>query len=141
MDNKEEKIEEIKEVLQKCKLEEDLNYKINKNKDKMSESFKAYILSFIPYFIMLFFGGSKVGGFTFFGEYSTLYGWDAMMWRLIFFYSPIFLGLFIFQLIYTIIKYKTFTKKEKTISKIIIILLIVTILVFYYSDIYNNLYG
>ena len=85
-------------------LKENSNYEINKNKDKMSESFKAYILSFIPYFIMLFFDGSEVGGFTFFGEYSTLYGWDAMMWRLIFFYSPIYLGLFIFQLIYTIIK-------------------------------------
>lgn len=110
------------------------NKKKNKEKDnivqsKLSKSFLLYIISFIPYFFLIY---SCIFGidFGFFGNTSTYYGFEALFIAgIVGCVIPIYPIILIFQIIYTIKKYKTFTINKKRILKYIIFSIISLILI------------
>lgn len=100
-----------------------------KSQTMNNKSFIIYLISFIPY---LFLISSSIFGidFCFLDSYFTLYGFDALFIAfLIGCLVPIYPIILIFQIIYTIKKHKLFTRKQKIISKWIVILLIVSSLI------------
>ena len=109
-------------------------YKDDENNNKISESFIWYIISFIPYFILILTCLSGIGfGFSAAGGTSTVHGMEALILGIMAFSIgiPIFPILLIFQIIYSLKKYKTFTKKQKNITKVIIFLLITLLLILF----------
>ncbi len=98
-------------------------------KTKISKSFILYIISFIPYLFLIY---SCIFGidFGFFGNTSTYYGFEALFIAVIAgCIVPIYPIILIFQIIYTIKKYQTFTLNIKRVIKYIIISIILLILI------------
>jgi len=96
---------------------------------KVSKSFILYIISFIPYLFLIY---SCIFGidFGFFGNTSTYYGFEALFITVIAgCIVPVYPIILIFQIIYTIKKYKTFTLNIKRVIKYIIISIILLILI------------
>ncbi len=96
-------------------------FSIKKN-DKL---YYIYLFSFLPYLFLIY---PSIVGIDFFGSLfhsSTYYGFHAILISLIICsISPIYLPILIFQIIYTIKKYKFFTIIQKQKIKIILISII-----------------
>ncbi len=92
-------------------------------KRKFSILFVIYILSFIPYLYLIYVSIFGIG-FSFFFNSTIVYGIYAIGIALLYFgaFVPIYPTILIYQIIYTIVKYKSFTPKfRKNIKRIFII--------------------
>ena len=98
-------------------------------KKTVNISFILYILSFIPYLVLIH---SCIFGvdFGFWNNISTYYGFEALFIAVVGgCLIPIYPVILIFQIIYTIKKYKTFTPKSKIIMKCMVAVLAALLIV------------
>ena len=97
--------------------------------NKKSISYIIYLLSFIPYLYLIYvcIFGIEFGIFT---TGSTYYGFKAIILAFcLFSIIPIYPTILIFQIIYTLKKYKTFDKKRKKTIKSIILFIIILLII------------
>lgn len=91
--------------------------------------FVLYVISFVPYLFLVWFGIFGIE-FGFFSDYSMYYGFEAI--ALVFALGSIiavYPVCIIFQLVYTIKKYRSFSNGQKKLIKRIVIILVLLLVI------------
>ncbi len=116
-------------LLDKSSKKKDNTLEASPKPKKINKLFVLYIISFLPYLYLIYscIFGIELG---FFSSTSTYYGFTAII---IAFVSlsivPIYPILLIFQIIYTIKKYKIFSDIQRKVLKVTIIILLLLLIV------------